>query len=252
MMSIKSSQLPESVELGVEIIAVPLYIGLHRQVTMASKPLALKLETDEMLPMKGKYISKQKQWEATVSFFLCNILRHSWLSQPRMLLQLSAQHALNSTRLIPESPCNPDLVTLSFNTSVIFCKVGRLIPAPTQLLETPEDSTFLFFFKKINNWKVLRSCFESGDKCEVSLSLECEATLHPHQGPGWQCELWQAIFKLSSLGSIWSCSVPKENWPASVCLLVGFDLMEHFLCSVKMLILYTLNFSNKYWSFSAA
>lgn len=53
----------------VEIIAVPLYIGLHIQVTKASKPLALKLETDEMLPMKGKYISKQKQWEATVSLF---------------------------------------------------------------------------------------------------------------------------------------------------------------------------------------
>lgn len=98
---------------------MPLYIGLHIQVTMASKPFALKLETDEMLPMKGRYISKQKQWEATVSLFVQHPM-NSWLSQPRMLLQLSAQHALNSTRLIPESPCNPDLVTLSFNTSVIF------------------------------------------------------------------------------------------------------------------------------------
>ena len=49
---------------------MPLYIGLHIQVTMASKPFALKLETDEMLPMKGRYISKQKQWADNCSNIL--------------------------------------------------------------------------------------------------------------------------------------------------------------------------------------
>lgn len=36
---------------------------------MAYKQFALELETDEMLAMKGKCISKQKQWEASVFLF---------------------------------------------------------------------------------------------------------------------------------------------------------------------------------------
>lgn len=62
--------------------------------------------------------------------------------------------------------------------------------------------------------------------------------------------VWQAIFKLSSLEAYGPARCQKENWPASVCLLASFDLMGHFLYSVQM-ILYTLNVSSKYWSFSA-
>lgn len=36
---------------------------------MACKQFALELETDETLTMKGKCVSKQKQWEATLFLF---------------------------------------------------------------------------------------------------------------------------------------------------------------------------------------
>ena len=86
---------------------------------MASKPLALKLETDEMVTMKGKCISKQKQWEATVSLFCATSYELVALTAQDVAAVVSPA-CFSSTRLLPESPHNPDLVTLSFNTSVIF------------------------------------------------------------------------------------------------------------------------------------
>lgn len=70
-----------------------------------------------MLKMKGKCISKQKQWEATVSLFCATSYELVALTGQDIAAVVSPE--LNSTRLTPESLYNPELVTLPFNTSVI-------------------------------------------------------------------------------------------------------------------------------------
>lgn len=138
--------------------------------------------------MKGKCISKQKQWEET--FFFVQHPMNSWLSKPRILLHLATQCVLNSTRLIPESLYNPELVTIFWYLSHLLCKVGRIVWLPTQLTKTRTSGRFDAFFKeKKVTGKYSWLLWE-----EVGTHMNCRYYYmwgnpsHPHHIPGLLCD----------------------------------------------------------------
>lgn len=172
--------------------------------------------------MKGKCISKQKQWEET--FFFVQHPMNSWLSKPRMLLHLATLCVLNSTGLIPESLYNPELVTIFWYLSHLLCKVGRIVWLPTQLTKTRTSGRFdAFFFKrKKNNWKVFLITLGRGwYKCELSLLLRVRQSFPPPPYPrATMWAVWQAIFKSSSLEAYGPAQCQRENTDLLLCVCV--------------------------------